>query len=123
MMHWDMAHPAGQPIPLRQPLPPVYYNVPPPADNTPSGSQSPTSMSCSDLSSEDSGSNHENQGHYPCPGQYQFPHHQQYPAQYLPGCHQQFHAAFPANNFPHQQHQKQPIYCQQPQWRQQRATY
>jgi hypothetical protein len=51
LMHWDVAHPAGQPIPLRQPNPPVYYTVP--EELQASGSQSPA-MSCSDLSSEDS---------------------------------------------------------------------
>jgi len=64
LIHWDLAHPAGHPIPLRQPNPPVYYSVEPP-----SGSQSPT-MSCSDLS-EDSTS--QEAGHWayppypPCP--------------------------------------------------------
>jgi len=40
MLHWDTHHPVGQTIPLRQPNPPVYYNVP---SNTSSGLQSPAS--------------------------------------------------------------------------------
>ena len=26
MLHWDCQHPGGQMLPLRQPVPPVYYN-------------------------------------------------------------------------------------------------
>jgi len=40
MLHWDTHHPVGQTMPLRQPNPPVYYNVP---SNTSSGLQSPAS--------------------------------------------------------------------------------
>ena len=36
MLHWDCQHPGGQILPLRQPVPPVYYN-----NN--SGKQSPSS--------------------------------------------------------------------------------
>lgn len=76
IMHWDANHPSGHPVPLRQPNPPVYYNVPAPAgagqggnnlqtqqqvQDCGSGSQSPSSdMSAqtgsggSDASSEDS---------------------------------------------------------------------
>jgi len=57
MLHWDTHHPVGQTIPLRQPNPPVYYNVP---SHTSSGLQSPASQtSCmSDGSSmSDSSSN------------------------------------------------------------------
>merc|ERR1712130_92848 len=53
MLHWDQYHPVGQTIPLRQPNPPVYYNVPSPNS---SGLQSPgsdgSSMSCSDISED-----------------------------------------------------------------------
>jgi len=53
MLHWDTFHPVGQTIPLRQPNPPVYYNVPSPNS---SGMQSPgsdgSSMSCSDISED-----------------------------------------------------------------------
>jgi len=61
MLHWDAYHPVGQTIPLRQPNPPVYYNVP---SHNSSGLQSPgsdgSSMSCSDISEdqEDSNSGH-----------------------------------------------------------------
>lgn len=83
VMHWDVNHPSGHPVPLRQPNPPVYYNVPTqtsqPNNNTAhlatnqqdncqdpgsSGSQSPTSdmsgqiqSGGSDASSEDSEKN------------------------------------------------------------------
>ena len=88
LMHWDLAHPTGQPIPLRQPNPPVYYNVPAPPEtgSCQSGSQSPASLSCSDLS-EDSGTTQDSvcypgwerccpqqqqqQQQYPAPGQFQ----------------------------------------------------
>eukprot|EP00092_Neocalanus_flemingeri_P032994 GFUD01035882.1.p1 GENE.GFUD01035882.1~~GFUD01035882.1.p1 ORF type:complete len:303 (+),score=85.90 GFUD01035882.1:234-1142(+) len=54
MLHWDTHHPGGQTIPLRQPNPPVYYNVP---SHTNSGLQSPgsdgSSMSESSSMSED----------------------------------------------------------------------
>jgi len=53
MLHWDTHHPVGQTIPLRQPNPPVYYNVP---SHTSSGLQSPgsdgSSMSVSDMSED-----------------------------------------------------------------------
>jgi len=53
MLHWDTHHPVGQTIPLRQPNPPVYYNVP---SHASSGLQSPgsegSSMSCSDMSED-----------------------------------------------------------------------
>jgi len=75
VMHWDVNHPSGHPVPLRQPNPPVYYNVPTQPntayttnnqqehcqDAGSSGSQSPTSdmsgqtpSGGSDASSEDS---------------------------------------------------------------------
>ena len=89
LMHWDLAHPTGQPIPLRQPNPPVYYNVPPanPEGSCQSGSQSPASLSCSDLS-EDSGTTQDSVC-YPgwercCPQQQQFPG----PAQFQQCCQQ-----------------------------------
>jgi len=62
MLHWDTFHPVGQTIPLRQPNPPVYYNVPSPNS---SGLQSPgsdgSSMSCSDISEDQEEAN--NHGH------------------------------------------------------------
>jgi hypothetical protein len=75
IMHWDANHLSGHPVPLRQPNPPVYYNVPAPSttqgvnnqqnqsqvQDSGSGSQSPSSdMSAqtgsggSDASSEES---------------------------------------------------------------------
>ena len=36
MLHWNCQHPGGQILPLRQPVPPVYYN-------NSSGKQSPSS--------------------------------------------------------------------------------
>jgi len=69
MLHWDQFHPVGQTIPLRQPNPPVYYNVPSPNS---SGLQSPgsdgSSMSCSDISEdqEDSTTGHMVHGQHMC---------------------------------------------------------
>lgn len=64
MLHWDTFHPVGQTIPLRQPNPPVYYNVPSPNS---SGMQSPgsdgSSMSCSDIS-EDQEDGHRHNVYY-----------------------------------------------------------
>jgi len=59
VMHWDTHHPTGHPIPLRQPNPPVFFNQPSRSLSPSTGSLS--SMCSSDLSSEDSGSNHEGQ--------------------------------------------------------------
>merc|ERR1719341_1590284 len=42
MLYWDMNHPTGATIPLRQPTPPVYFNVPE-SPASMSGSQSPIS--------------------------------------------------------------------------------
>ena len=42
MLYWDMNHPTGATIPLRQPNPPVYFNVPE-SPASMSGSQSPIS--------------------------------------------------------------------------------
>jgi len=69
MLHWDQFHPVGQTIPLRQPNPPVYYNVPSPNS---SGLQSPgsdgSSMSCSDISEdqEESTTGHMVHGQHMC---------------------------------------------------------
>merc|ERR1719430_1719616 len=69
MLHWDAHHPVGQTIPLRQPNPPVYYNVP---SHTSSGLQSPgsdgSSMSCSDISEdqEESTTGHMVHGQHMC---------------------------------------------------------
>ena len=41
MLHWDCHHPGGRVVPLRQPVPPVYYNLPP--SHNSSGLQSPNS--------------------------------------------------------------------------------
>jgi hypothetical protein len=72
MLYWDASHPTGISLPLRQPNPPVYFNVPgapPPQDKDQaglasgspmmSGTQSPTSemtVSSSDMSGEETGS-------------------------------------------------------------------
>ena len=58
MMYWDSSHPSGVSIPLRQPNPPVYYNLPEKESPIMSGTQSPTSdmtitSSCSDMSGEE----------------------------------------------------------------------
>jgi len=53
-MHWDVAHPCGHSIPLRQPNPPVYYSLP---NHDMSGSQSPA-MSSEETGSEDGASSH-----------------------------------------------------------------
>lgn len=107
LMHWDLAHPTGQPIPLRQPNPPVYYNVPPAPPETSScqsGSQSPSSLSCSDLS-EDSGTTQDSVC-YPgwercCPQQQQ---QQQYPAhgqqQFQQCCQQQWQQTYQPCHYP-----------------------
>jgi len=57
MLHWDNQHPGGQILPLRQPNPPVYYNVPPSGSGNSSGLQSPASEggSCMSESSSTSG--------------------------------------------------------------------
>lgn len=60
MLHWDNHHPGGQILPLRQPNPPVYYNVPTDSvgsSNASSGLQSPASEggSCMSESSSTSG--------------------------------------------------------------------
>lgn len=57
MLHWDNHHPGGQIIPLRQPNPPVYYNVPGSGSSNSSGLQSPASEggSCMSESSSTSG--------------------------------------------------------------------
>jgi len=60
MLHWDNHHPGGQILPLRQPNPPVYYNVPTNSvgsSNASSGLQSPASEggSCMSESSSTSG--------------------------------------------------------------------
>lgn len=60
MLYWDSSHPTGVTIPLRQPNPPVYYNVPEKESPSMSGSQSPTSemtlaSSSSELSGEEAG--------------------------------------------------------------------
>ena len=100
LMHWDLAHPTGQPIPLRQPNPPVYYNVPaPPEGSCQSGSQSPASLSCSDLS-EDSGTTQDSVC-YPgwercCPQQQQFPG----PAQFQQQCCQQWQQTYQPCHYP-----------------------
>ena len=54
MMHWSPQYPRGQPIPLRQPTPPVYYNQPTNSCSS-SGTQSPNSMSPCEVPSDDSG--------------------------------------------------------------------
>ena len=104
LMHWDLAHPTGQPIPLRQPNPPVYYNVPPanPEGSCQSGSQSPASLSCSDLS-EDSGTTQDSVC-YPgwercCPQQQQFPG----PAQFQQCC-QQWQQTYQPCHYPPTHH-------------------
>jgi len=91
MLHWDMYHPVGQAIPLRQPNPPVYYNVP---SHNSSGLTSPgsegSSMSCSDISEE---SEEMMQGPKPC----FYPHHSMPPMMGYP---------------PHLRHyQGQPQFC------------
>ena len=102
LMHWDLAHPAGQPIPLRQPNPPVYYNVPqaPAEASCQSGSQSPASLSCSDLS-EDSGTTQDSVC-YPgwercCPQQQQ-----QFlgPGHFQQSCQQQWQQSYQACQYP-----------------------
>lgn len=56
MLYWDSSHPTGVTIPLRQPNPPVYYNIPEKESPIMSGSQSPTSeMTIASSSSELSG--------------------------------------------------------------------
>jgi len=113
LMHWDLAHPTGQPIPLRQPNPPVYYNVPAPPEqgSCQSGSQSPASLSCSDLS-EDSGTTQDSvcypgwerccpqqqqQQQYPGPGQFQQQCCQQWQQTFQPCHYPPTHPAFPHN--------------------------
>lgn len=53
-MHWDVSHPCGHSIRLRQPVPPVYYSLP---NHDMSGSQSPA-MSSEETGSEDGASSH-----------------------------------------------------------------
>jgi len=88
MLHWDNHHPTGHIVPLRQPNPPVYYNVPAANTSVPSvhssgtssGLQSPSSSEgccMSDSSSDHSDQTQENTapppdhkmmfhpGHYP----------------------------------------------------------
>ena len=73
MLYWDASHPTGISLPLRQPNPPVYFNLPAEdkeqtmavAGGSPlmSGTQSPISemtVSSSDMSGEETGGSRDN---------------------------------------------------------------
>lgn len=59
MLHWDCSHPGGEIVPLRQPVPPVYYNVPPSQNS--SGLQSPASEGSGSISESSSTSGDQDQ--------------------------------------------------------------
>jgi len=57
MLQWDTHHPVGRTMQLRQPNPPVYYNVP---SNTSSGLQSPASETSNMSETSSISGDHEN---------------------------------------------------------------
>jgi len=76
MLHWDASHPAGQTIPLRQPVPPVYYSLP---SQSSSGLQSPSSEGSS-MSESSSQAGEEESAASPAPV---LQHHLPHPAKHL----------------------------------------